>query len=64
MLIKWIAEGIHGQRKFDSTCPVFVLHIIYVSFFLEFTRAVLWKLEVTQQNCTSQATACSKIVVK
>jgi len=25
---------------------------------------LLWKLDVTRQDCTSQATACSKIVVK
>jgi len=43
---------------------VFVLCIIYVFFGGEFTRAVFWKLDVTRQNCTSQATACSKIVVK
>jgi len=39
-----------------------MLDAVY-SFFRVFLRCSILKLDVTRQNCTSQATACSKIVV-
>jgi len=35
-----------------------------IYFFNSFCVVILSKLDVTRQDCTSQATACSKIVVK
>ena len=48
----------------DSSKVVYSFCVLFMFLFLEFTRAVFWKFDVTRQSCTSQATACSKIVVK
>ena len=46
----------------DSSKTVYSFCVLFL-FFLELTRAVSLNLDVTRQNCPSQATACNKIVV-